>query len=56
MNRKIYLSLLGDINNPLEWSGTGYYCLENFKKQPLARAYRINSYERLISNLKNLYF
>ena len=32
MNRKIYLSLLGDINNPLEWSGTGYYCLENLKK------------------------
>ena len=31
-------------------------CLENLKKQPLARAYRINSYERLISNLKNLYF
>ena len=26
-------------------------CLENLKKQPLARAYRINSYERLISNL-----
>ena len=32
MNKKIYISLLGDINNPLEWSGTGYYCLENFKK------------------------
>ena len=31
-------------------------CLELFNKQPLARAHRINSYERLISNLKNLYF
>ena len=31
-------------------------CLELFNKQPLARANRINSYERLISNLKNLYF
>ncbi len=31
-------------------------CLENFKKQPLARAYKINSYERVINNLKNLYF
>ncbi len=31
-------------------------CLENFNKQPLARAYKINNYERIISNLKNLYF
>ncbi len=31
-------------------------CLENFNKKPLARAYRINNYERLINNLKNLYF
>ena len=31
-------------------------CLENYNKQPLARAYKINNYERLISNLKNLYF
>ena len=31
-------------------------CLENLNKQPLARAYRINSYERIIDNLKNLYF
>ena len=31
-------------------------CLELFNKQPLGRAHRINSYERLISNLKNLYF
>ena len=30
--------------------------LEEFKKQPLARAYKINSYERLVNNLKNLYF
>ncbi len=31
-------------------------CLESYNKQPLARAYRINNYERLINNLKNLYF
>ncbi len=31
-------------------------CLENFNKQPLARAHRINNYERLIRNLKTLYF
>ncbi len=31
-------------------------CLKNFDKQPLARAFRINNYERLIHNLKNLYF
>ncbi|MBI04597.1 MAG: hypothetical protein CMI96_02130 [Pelagibacteraceae bacterium] len=30
--------------------------LEHIKKQPLARAYKINSYKRIISNLKNLYF
>ena len=31
-------------------------CLKNYNKQPLARAHRINNYERLITNLKNLYF
>ena len=31
-------------------------CLENYNKQPLARAHRINNYQRLIDNLKNLYF
>ncbi len=31
-------------------------CLEKYNKKPLARAYRVNNYERLISNLKNLYF
>ncbi len=31
-------------------------CLEVFQKQPLARAYKINNYQRLVSNLKNLYF
>ncbi len=31
-------------------------CLESFNKQPLARAHRVNNYERLISNLKTLYF
>jgi len=31
-------------------------CLENYNKQPLARAYKINNYQRLIDNLKNLYF
>ena len=31
-------------------------CLENYNRQPLARAYKINNYERIISNLKNLYF
>ena len=31
-------------------------CLKNFDKQPLARAFRINNYERLIYNLKNIYF
>ena len=32
MNKKIYISLLGDINDPLAWSGTGYYCLQHFKE------------------------
>ena len=31
-------------------------CLEKYNKQPLARAHRINNYQRLIDNLKNLYF
>ena len=31
-------------------------CLENYNKQSLARAHRINNYQRLIDNLKNLYF
>ncbi len=31
-------------------------CLETYGKQPLARAFKINNYQRIISNLKNLYF
>ena len=31
-------------------------CLEIYNIQPLGRAHKINNYERLISNLENLYF
>lgn len=32
LNKKIYLSILGDINDPQQWSGTGYYCLQSFRQ------------------------
>ena len=31
-------------------------CLETFGKRPLARAFKINNYQRIINNLENLYF
>ena len=38
MNKKIYISLLGDINNPLmEWNS--YYCLETKKIDKIYRNY-----------------
>tara|TARA_S200000501_G_scaffold375410_1_gene427334 strand:+ start:754 stop:1923 length:1170 start_codon:yes stop_codon:yes gene_type:complete len=34
-NKKIYLSILGNIKDPNAWSGTGYYCLESFKQMDI---------------------